>query len=119
MFAGMPLLSNGYGSIQWANERDEEVWVKTTVLTAGGLFSSQEVAYESRYRVFPTHHARSGDSNIVETDTYNVEVRIESTDGSWSAGPFTTTWTPSDCYHQRLIVRISEDKTVEFLQREC
>lgn len=119
VYTGMSLLATGYGSIEWSNERDEEVWVDTTLVTSGGLFSSQTVAYERRYRVSPTRHSRSGDTNVVETGTYDVAVEVESASGSESAGPFTTTWTPADCYHQRLIVRVLEDMSVKFLQKEC
>lgn len=119
VYTGMSVREAGYGSLQWANERDEEVWVETTVVSPGGLLSSREVAYESRYRVFPTQYSRGGDTNVVETGTYDVEVAVDSTDGSESAGPFRTTWVPADCYHQRLIVRVLADMSVEFLQREC
>jgi hypothetical protein len=119
VYAGTTLLSTGYGSIQWANERDQEVRVDTTVVASGGLFSSREVVYESRYRVFPTQHTRGGDTNVIETGTYDVKVSVESADGQESAGPFRTTWTASDCYHQRLIIRVQEDMSVEFRQREC
>lgn len=119
VYAGTSLLSTGYGSIQWANERDQEVWVDTTVVASDGLFSSQEVVYESRYRVFPTQHSRAGDTNVVETGTYDVKVSVESADGQEGSGPFRTTWTASNCYHQRLIIRVQEDMSVEFLQRDC
>ena len=119
VYTGTSLLSTGYGSIEWANERDQEVWVETAIISSDGFFSSQEVAYESRYRVFPTRHSRGGDTNVVETGTYDVEVKTESDDKSESAGPFTTTWTAADCYHQRLIIRVLEDMSVEFLQKEC
>lgn len=119
VYTVMSVLSTGYADIEWANERDKEVWVETKVTSPDGFFSSAEVKYESQYRIFPTQHSRSGDSNIVETGTYDVEVEIESKDRSQSAGPFTTRWTPADCYHQRLIIRVLEDMSVEFLQKEC
>ena len=119
VYTGISVLSTGYGSIQWANEREKEVWVETTVVSTDNLFSSSEVEYESRYRVFPTRHTRGGDTNIVKTGTYEVAVEIESKDGSKSAGPFTTTWTPAGCYHQRLIIRVLKDMSVEFMQKEC
>lgn len=119
VYTGMSVLSTGDADIEWANERDEEVWVETTVTSTDGLFSSAEVEYESRYRTFPTQHYRSGDSNVVETGTYDVEVEVESKDGSRSSGPFKTRWTPAGCYHQRLIIRVLRDMTVEFLQKEC
>ena len=119
VYTGMSVLSTGSADIEWANERDREVWVETAVTSTDGLFSSAEVEYESRYRIFPTQHSRSGDSNVVETGTYDVEVEIESKDGSQSAGPFNKRWTPADCSHQRLIIRILEDMSVEFLQKEC
>lgn len=119
VYTGMSGLSTGYADIEWANERDEEVWVETTVSSTGGFFSSAEVEYESGYRIFPTQHSRGGDSNVAETGTYDVEVEIESKDGSQNAGPFKTRWTPADCYHQRLIIRVLEDMSVEFLQKEC
>jgi hypothetical protein len=119
VYTGTSVLSTGYGSVEWANERDEEVWVETTVVSTGGVLSAADVAYESRYRVFPTRHSRSGDTNVVQTGTYDVEVGVESQDGSERAGPFTTTWVPADCHHQRLIIRILDDMSVEFLQKEC
>ncbi|WP_247001096.1 hypothetical protein [Halosolutus gelatinilyticus] len=119
VYTGMSVLSTGYGSIEWANEREEEVWAETTVLSTGGLFSSPEVKYENRHRIFPTRHYRSGNSNIVKTRTYDVEVEIESKDGARSTGPFTMTWSPADCYHQNLIIRVLKDMSVEFIQKEC
>jgi hypothetical protein len=118
-YTGTSVLSTGYADIEWANERDEEVRVETTVTSPDGVFSSAEVEYESRYRIFPTRHSRGGDSNIVRTGTYDVEVEVESKDGSQSVGPFNTRWTPAGCYHQRLIIRVLRDMSVEFLQKEC
>jgi hypothetical protein len=119
VYTGMSVLSTGYVDIEWANERDEEVWVETTVTSPDSFFSSAEVEYESRYRIFPTQHSRGGDSNIVETGAYDVEVEVESKNGSQSAGPFNTRWTPAGCYHQRLIIRVLRDMSVEFIQKEC
>jgi hypothetical protein len=119
VYAGMAARSTGYADVEWANERDEEVWVETTLTSTDGLFSAGDVEYESRYRIPPTHRSRSGDSNVVETGTYDVDVEIESSDGSRSAGPFTTRWTPADCYHQRMIIRVSNDMSVEFMQKAC
>lgn len=113
------MLSTGYADIQWANERGEEVWVETTVTSPDGSFSSAEVEYESRYRIFTTQHSRSGDLNIVETGTYDVEVEVESKNGSQSAGPVKMRWTPAGCSHQRLIIRVLRDMSVEFVQKEC
>ena len=119
VYTGLSVLSSGYADIEWANDRDKEVWVETTVSSTGDFFSSAEVKYERQYRIFPSQHTRSVDSNIVETGTYDVEVEVESKDRSQSAGPFTRRWTPADCYHQRLIIRVLEDMSVEFLQKEC
>ncbi|WP_372479763.1 hypothetical protein ACAH01_15310 [Halomicrobium sp. HM KBTZ05] len=118
-YIGLSVLSTGYADIEWANNRDEEVWIETTVTSNDSFFSSSEVEYQTKYRVFPTQHARGGDLNVVETGTYDVEVEIESKDGSQSAGPFQTRWTPADCYHQRLIIEVLDDMSVEFLQKEC
>lgn len=119
VYSGMSVLSTGYADIEWANERNEEVWVETTIISTDDFFSSADVEYESQYRIFPSQHSRGGDSNVVETGTYDVEVEIESKDGSQNAGPFMTRWSPADCYNQRLIIRVLEDLSVEFQQKEC
>jgi hypothetical protein len=119
VYTGSRATATGYGSIQWANERDEWVWVHTTLRSDGGAFSSPFVAYDSEYRIFPTDHARSGDTNVVETGRYDIEVTVESNERSERTGPFSTTWRPEDCLHQRLIVRVKPDLSVEFSQREC
>jgi hypothetical protein len=119
VYTGLSALDTGYGTIEWANTRDEEIWIHTTVTSSGGLLSSPEVAYESEYRIFPTDHYRTADTNAVKTDTYQVEIEVESEDGSMDAGPFTTTWAPVNCYHQRLIIRVLRDLSVEFEQKEC
>ena len=119
VYTGLSVLSTGYADIEWANERDEEVWVETTVTSPAGLLSPAEVEYESRYRIFPTQQSRGGDSNVVETGTYDVEVEVESKDGSQSEGPVERRWTPDGCYHQRLIIRVLDDLSVEFHQKEC
>ncbi len=119
VYAGTAALSSGYGSVQWSNERDEEVWVETVVRSTGGLLFPESVAYHEEYRIFPTEHSRAGDTNVVETGTYEVEVTVETKDRSESAGPFTTTWAPAGCHHQTLIVTVTEDLSVEFDQKEC
>jgi hypothetical protein len=116
-YAGLDATDSGYGSIQWANERDETVRVRTVVRTDGGLLDEPGVVYESEYRIFPTEHTRGGDTNVVETGSYGVDVVVEA--GDARVGPVSTTWTPAGCYHQRLIVRVAPDLSVEFLQREC
>ncbi|WP_135365272.1 hypothetical protein [Halosimplex halophilum] len=112
-------LESGYGSVSWINEREEPVWVRTVVRSDGGPFSSPGVAYESEYRIHPTGHYRGGDTNVVETGTYAVTVTVESADRSERAGPFTDTWAPAGCFHQDLIVTVTEDLSVEFRQDEC
>ena len=119
VYAGLSATDTGYGSIEWANERDEAVWVTTTIRSEAGLLADSEVASRSEYRIFPTEHTRAGDTNVVETGDYAVDVEVESRGGGESAGPFTTTWSRAGCYHQRLIVRVTRDLTVEFLQKEC
>lgn len=119
VYAATSALSSGGASIEWANEREEELTVRTTVVAPGGPLSAPNVVYERRYRLFPTGHYRAGDTNVVPTDTYDVSVAIESDDGSTRAGPATTTWTPAECDHQRLIVRVLPDLSIEFRQREC
>jgi hypothetical protein len=118
-YAGLEATDTGYGSIEWANELDREVRVRTVVRSTGGLLSEPAVVYESESRVFPTEHVRGGDTNVVETGRYEVTVEVRSRDGGVLAGPASTTWTPADCYHQRLIVRVTHDAAVEFRQREC
>jgi hypothetical protein len=118
-YAGFEATDTGYGSIQWANERDAEVRVRTTVRSTGGLLADPKVVYESEYRIFPTGHTRGGDTNVVETGTYDVDVVVEAPARDEPIGPVSTTWTSAGCFHQRLIVRITSDLSVEFLQREC
>jgi hypothetical protein len=112
-YAGLEATDSGYGSIQWANELDREVRVRST----GGPLADPAGVYESEYRVFPTEHTRGGDTNVVETGRYRVDVVVETADGR--IGAASTTWAPAGCYHQRLIVRVRDDRSVEFLQREC
>ncbi|ELZ29247.1 hypothetical protein C475_03484 [Halosimplex carlsbadense 2-9-1] len=112
-------LESGYGSVSWINEREEPVWVRTVVRSDGGPLSSAGIAYESEYRIRPTTHTRGGDTNVVETGTYDVTVTVESADRSERAGPFTDTWAPAGCFHQDLIVTVTDDLSVEFLQDEC
>ncbi len=119
VYAGVSALDSGYGSVSWGNDRDEEVWVKTTISSAGGLFTDSDVVYERRYRIFPTRHSRSGDTNIVETGIYDVEVEVATTDRSERSGPFSTRWTPDGCYHQKLIIRVTDDMRVRFTQKTC
>jgi hypothetical protein len=118
-YAGLEATDTGYGSIQWANERDEAVRVRTVVRSTGGPLADPTVVYESEYRIFPTDHTRAGDTNVVETGTYDVEITVEAPDRDDPIGPVSKTWTPAGCYHQRLIVRVTGDLSVEFLQREC
>jgi hypothetical protein len=116
-YAGLEATESGYGSIQWANELDREVRVRTVVRSTGGPLAEPAVVYESEYQVFSTEHTRGGDTNVVETGRYRVDVVVETADER--IGPASTTWTPAGCYHQRLIVRVTADRSVEFLQREC
>ncbi|WP_225332977.1 hypothetical protein [Halomicrobium urmianum] len=55
----------------------------------------------------------------MQTGTYEVEVTVETMDQSKSTEPFTTTWAPAGCYHQTLIVTVTDDLSVEFDQKEC
>jgi len=119
IYVGAPARSSGYGTLEWANERKEEVGVGITLSSTGGVFSSPAVEYQDSFRLFPTGPYRSASTNVVKTDTYDVEVEVDSENDSASSAPFTTTWTPAGCYHQRLIIRITQDLTVEFDQREC
>jgi hypothetical protein len=116
---GMSARSSGYGTLEWANERKEEVRVEITLSSTGGVFSSPAVEYRNSFRLFPTSHYRTASTNVVKTDTYDVVVEVEPENDSASSGPFTTTWTPAGCYHQTLIIRVTRDLTVEFRQREC
>jgi len=118
-YIGLSVADTGYGSIQWANELDREVRVRTVVRSTGGVRADPTVVYESEYRVFPTEHVRGGDTNVVETGRYEVSVDVTSRDGRTLASPASTTWEPAGCYHQRLIVRVTRDAAVEFRQREC
>ena len=118
-YVGLEATDTGYGSIQWANELDREVRVRTVVRSTGGFLADPTVVYESEYRVFPTEHVRGGDTNVVETGRYEVSIEVTSRDGGALAGPASTTWAPAGCYHQQLIVRVTADGSVEFLQREC
>ena len=118
-YAGLSATDAGYGSIQWANELDREVRVRTVVRSTGGVLADPTVVYESEYRIFPTGHVRGGDTNVIETGRYEVTVEVTSRDGDALVGPASTTWTPAGCYHQRLIVRVTRDAAVEFRQREC
>jgi hypothetical protein len=118
-YAGLEATDTGYGSIQWANELDREVRVRTVVRSTGGVLADPAVVYESEYRVFPTEHTRGGDTNVVETGRYEVSVEVTSRNGGALAGPASMTWAPAGCYHQRLIVRVTADRSVEFRQREC
>jgi hypothetical protein len=116
-YAGLSTTDTGYGSIEWANELDREIRVRTVVRSTGGVLAEPAVVYESEYRVFPTEHARGGDTNVVETGRYRVDVVVETPSGR--IGPASTAWTPAGCYHQRLIVRVTTDRSVEFRQRTC
>jgi len=119
VYAGTSALDTGYGSVSWSNDRDEEVWVKTSISSVDGLLADPEVVYERRYRIFPTRHSRGGDTNIVETGTYDVNVSVATKDRTERAGPFSTRWTPDGCYHQKLIIRVTDDMRVGFAQKTC
>ena len=81
---------------------------RTGLLAAAGI---------ARTDADTTDHPRGGDTNVVETGRYRVDIVVETADGR--IGPASTTWAPAGCYHQRLIVRVTADRSVEFLQREC
>ena len=119
VYTGISALDSGYGSVSWANDSDEEVWVKTTIISDSGFLADSDVIYEREYRIFPNQHSRSSDTNIVETGTYDVEVEVSSKDRSESSGPFSTTWNPAGCYHQELTMRIDNDLRVRFMQKTC
>ncbi|WP_251344103.1 hypothetical protein [Haloplanus halophilus] len=118
-YAGDAATESGYGSIEWANELDEEVRVRTVVRSDGGPLAGRTVVYENDTRLFPTDHYRAVETNAVRTGTYGVEVAVTIPGRSAPVGPASTTWTPAGCHHQRLIVLVTRDPSVEFLQREC
>ena len=119
VYAGKSVLDSGYGSVSWSNGSDEEVWVKTTIISDSGFLTDSDIVYEKEYRIFPTQHYRAGDNNIVKTGTYDVKVEVSSKDCSEISGSFSTTWNPTDCYHQELTIRIDEDLRVRFMQKTC
>lgn len=116
---GATLLDTGYGSIEWANHTGDPVVVGVEVTADGGLLGSDFVAYENSFTLWPTSHYRVTDQRVVETDTYEVSVTVESESGDRLTGPVETTWRAADCSHQRLIVTVNPDASVEFLQDRC
>lgn len=112
-------LSTDAAIIEWGNDLNQSVQMTTTVRQTDSWLSEEQVVYHNESELYPTKHYRAIDSNTVQTGTYKVEFVAEISEGSRTIGPSQTTWRPHGCDRQRLVIRIEDENTIKFYQRDC